>query len=95
MTFDVVCAAGAMLNALPVVGLRLNLMSDPLPMDRTRVVKTTLRDQDDRGIISDATPAQRMGMVWQLTLDAWAFMDPASAKSEFQRHVVRVERRGS
>lgn len=70
-------------------------MSNHVPSDRTRVVKTNLRDQDDRGIIPDATPGQRMGMVWQLTLDAWTFMDPVGAKSEFQRHVVRVERRGS
>ena len=63
-------------------------------MDRTRIVKTTLQDQDDRGILSDATPAERMAMVWQMTLDVWTFMDPARAKSEFQRHVVRVERRG-
>ena len=69
-------------------------MPDRSRMDRTRVVKTTLQDRDDRGIIPDASPAERMAMVWQMTLDAWAFMDPASAKSEFQRHVVRVERRG-
>ena len=70
-------------------------MADGSHMDRKRIVKTTLQDQDDRGIISDATPAERMAMVWQMTLDAWAFTDPASAKSEFQRHVVRVERRES
>ena len=62
-------------------------------MDRSRVIKTTLHQQDDRGIIADATPSQRIAMVWQLTLDAWTFMDPQCAKSEFQRHVVRVERR--
>ena len=67
-------------------------MADPARMDRSRVVKSTLHDQDDRGIIPDATPSERMGMVWQLTLDAWAFMDPESAQSEFQRHVVRVKR---
>ncbi len=64
-------------------------------MDRTVVRVTTLQGQDDRGIILDATPAERMGMVWQLTLDAWAFRDPIRAKSEFQRHVARVERRAS
>jgi len=70
-------------------------MADPPRMDRSVVRKTTLHDQDDRGIILDATPSERMAMVWQLTLDAWAFTDPAGAKSEFQRHVGRVERRGS
>ena len=67
-------------------------MSDRPKMDRSRIVKTTLHDQEDRGFIPNATPAERMAMVWPMTLDAWAFMDPAGAKSEFQRHVVRVQR---
>lgn len=50
-------------------------------------------DEDD-GLILDASPAERLSMVWQLTLDAWAFADPANAEREFQRHVERVERRG-
>ncbi len=70
-------------------------MSDHSRMDRTVVHKSSLQEQCDRGIICHATPSERMGMVWQLTLDAWAFMDLNSAKSEFQRHVGRVERRGS
>lgn len=63
-------------------------------MDRTRVKKTTLQTQGNDDVITDATPAERMAMVWQLTLDAWAFLDPESAKSEFQRHIVRVQRGG-
>ena len=62
-------------------------------MDRSRLIKTTLNEKDDSGIILDATPSQRIAMVWQLTLDSWTFMDQKGAKSEFQRHVVRVERR--
>jgi hypothetical protein len=60
--------------------------------DRSKVVKTTLQSQGDDIFLADATPAERIGMVWQLTLDAWAFTDPDRAKSEFQRHVVRVQR---
>ena len=70
-------------------------MSEHSRMDRSVVRKSSLQEQNDRGIIYNASPSERMGMVWQLTLDAWAFMDPTSAKSEFQRHVGRVERRGS
>ena len=69
-------------------------MPDRSQADRSVIRKTTLQDEDDRGIVRDATPSQRMEMVWQLTLDAWTFMDPASVKSEFQRHVGRVERLG-
>ena len=67
-------------------------MSDRFESDRSRVVKTTLQDQDYSGIIPDASPSERMAMVWPMTLDAWTFMDPAGAQSEFQRHVVRVKR---
>lgn len=67
-------------------------MTESNNSNRSVVRKTTLQEQDDDGFV-DATPAERMGMVWQMTLDAWSFMDPESAQSEFQRHVVRVERR--
>lgn len=70
-------------------------MSDRIRMNRSVVRKTTLQDQDDSGIIVDATPAERIGMVWQMTLDAWTFLDSNLAKSEFQRQVGRIERRGS
>ena len=70
-------------------------MSDRIRMNRSVVRKTTLQDQDDSGIIVNATPAERIGMVWQLTLDAWTFLDSNLAKSEFQRQVGRIERRGS
>lgn len=69
-------------------------MAERREMDRLHFVKTTLQDHDDPGIVPDASPAERVAMVWQMTLDAWAFMDPASAKSEFQRHVVRIQRGG-
>ena len=78
-----------------VVELKSIKMSDRSPMDRSVVRKTTLQDQEDSGIIVNATPSERIGMVWQLTVDAWTFLDSNIAKSEFQRHVGRVERRES
>ena len=60
--------------------------------NRSELVRSTLQQQNDDGFISDATPAERMGMVWQMTLDVWAFLDPQLAKSEFQRHVCFVKR---
>jgi hypothetical protein len=36
-----------------------------------------------------------MELMWQLTVDAWAFKgEPEHAESRLQRHVVRVVRRG-
>ena len=45
-------------------------------------------DRDD--LIKSTTPAQRIAMMWQLTLDAWAFKGEPIA--EFQWDAVRVIR---
>ena len=37
------------------------------------VRKCRLEDQDNTPELENATPGQRIGLVWQLTLDAWAF----------------------
>ena len=67
-------------------------MSEAPSMDRTHVTKSTVKLQGSDVFVANATPAERMGMVWQLTLDAWAFKEPSVAESRFQRHAVRVIR---
>jgi hypothetical protein len=56
--------------------------------------KTTLDTRDDSGVVDGATPAERLLMVWPLTMDCWAFVPGAkgNAEQEFHRHVVRVQR---
>ena len=56
--------------------------------------KTTLQASDESGIVDESTPAERLLMVWPLTLDCWAFTPGAKndAEPEFLRHVVRVQR---
>jgi hypothetical protein len=45
--------------------------------------------------VAELSPAERIGMMWQLALDAWAFKgETLHAESRLQRHVVRVHRRG-
>jgi hypothetical protein len=60
--------------------------------ERSQIKRVRLGEGDDDGLMPDATPAERMLMVWPLTQAAWAFMEPDYAKREFQRHVVRVKR---
>jgi hypothetical protein len=55
---------------------------------------TRLRDQSTERDLEKTTAAERIGMMWQLALDAWAFMGEADAPSRLPRHVVRVIRRG-
>lgn len=43
--------------------------------------------------VADLTPADRLGMMWQLACDAWAFKgETEHAESRLQRHVVRIHR---
>jgi hypothetical protein len=68
-------------------------MRDSIP-DRRRVErKLSLADDNDDGLVLDATPAERLLMVWPMTRDCWAFVPNHDAQLEFQRHVERVERR--
>ena len=61
-----------------------------------RVVRISkLRDQDRVNNLELTTPAQRLAMMWQLTLDAWAFKGEPLAELRLPRHIVRVLRRES
>lgn len=62
-----------------------------LERDKIRVVG--LHDQDVDMDLADMTPADRIGMMWQLALDAWAFMGEPVAEQGLQRHIVRILRR--
>ncbi|MFM7318747.1 MAG: hypothetical protein ACKO85_16745 [Isosphaeraceae bacterium] len=60
--------------------------------NRSQIRRIKLGEGDDDGLMPDATPAERMLMVWPLTQAAWAFLEPDYAKREFQRHVVSLKR---
>ena len=48
----------------------------------------------DRDYWKSLTPAQRLAMMWQLTIDAWSFKGEPIAESRLPRHVVRIVQRG-
>ena len=60
------------------------------PMDRSVVKLTTLDQQGSDSGVPNATPEERMLMVWPLTLIAWKFKEPNVVQPRLQRHVVRV-----
>ena len=60
-------------------------------MDRTKIRVVGLHDQDTDDL-ADTTADERIGMMWQLTLDAWAFKGEPVAESGLPRHVVRIIR---
>lgn len=55
--------------------------------------KLSLAEDNDDGLVLDATPAERLQMVWPLTLDCWTFVPNFDAQQKFQRYVDGVERR--
>ena len=65
---------------------------------RTEVTKiriSTLREQDQSDDLLKTTPAERLQMMWQLTLDAWTFKGEPIAELRLPRHIVRILRRES
>jgi hypothetical protein len=62
----------------------------PLESRKVRVLK--LQEQDKYDDLRSTTPAQRLEMMWQLTLDAWAFKGEPISEDDLQRNVVRVIR---
>jgi hypothetical protein len=69
-------------------------MSKPLGSERSRNIR--IREAAGQGKEMDpgnTTAAERLDMMWQLTIDAWAFKGEAIAQSRLPRHVVRIVRR--
>ncbi len=63
--------------------------------DRTCIRVCNLHDRDADRDLADTTASERMGMMWQLALDAWAFKGETVAEFGFQRHAVSIQRRKS
>jgi hypothetical protein len=62
---------------------------------RDRVVRVRrLPNQEEERDLNQTTPSERLSMMWQLALDAWAFMGESLAESRLPRHVVRIVQRG-
>jgi hypothetical protein len=64
-----------------------------LETEKVRISK--LEEQDESDDLRSTTPAQRLEMMWQLTMDAWAFKGEPVAELRLPRHIVRVLRRES
>lgn len=60
---------------------------------KNRQIKVTkLSGQTDGTDLRNTTPAERWAMMWQLTLDAWAFKGEPVAEPGLHRHIIRVFR---
>ena len=61
-------------------------------MDRSTYPTRLCRLGDEPREQDDNTPAERIAMVWTLTLQAWAFQGGGDAESRLRRDVGRVVR---
>jgi hypothetical protein len=66
-----------------------------MPIEAKTLRVVTLQEQDKQDDLRSTTPAQRLDMMWQLTLDAWAFKGEPVAELRLPRHIIRVLRRES
>jgi len=57
------------------------------------VRKTTLERQGKEHDVRDLTPAERMAMVWTLSVQAWKFKEPTGDEPRLRQDVVRTIRR--
>ena len=61
-----------------------------LQKDRARLRK--LSDDDDDFV--DASPVERLSMMWELTAELWSLRGQDCAQQRLQRHVARLVRQG-
>lgn len=61
--------------------------------NRQIVRKTTLAQQGTEDDLRNSTAEERLSMMWQLALDAWA-MKGEKVEPRLPRHVVRIVRGG-
>jgi len=69
-------------------------MDEPLPEREAPVRVSKLSQQGSEPDLRNTTLAERIEMMWQLALDAWAFKGEPVLEPRLPRHVVRLIRRG-
>ena len=60
---------------------------------RRNIKVRRLHEQGEDADLENTTPSERLSMMWQLALDAWAFKEEDLAQSRLPRHTVRLLRR--
>lgn len=61
-------------------------------MRQVVIQKRALHEAEESDDLKDKSPAELIGMMWQLALDAWAFKGGLDAEPRLQRHVVVLKR---
>ena len=59
------------------------------------VKRVSLHNAAADDALKDKSPAQLLGLRWQLALNAWSFKENLNAEPRLQRHLVVLKRRES
>jgi len=63
---------------------------------QNRIIRVAkLSEQGKEPDIQNTTAAERISMMWQLAVDAWAFKGETIDESRLQRHIIHILRRKS
>ena len=62
-------------------------------MREVSIRKVPLHESRESEDLKDKTPAERIGMMWQLAIDAWSFKENLDAEPRLQRHIVVLKKR--
>jgi hypothetical protein len=62
-------------------------------MREVSIRKVPLHELQESEDLKDKTPEELIGMMWQLTLDAWSFKENLDAEQRLQRHIVVLKKR--
>ena len=57
-----------------------------------KIVKLKKMSKDDDSFV-DASPAERISMMWELTVEVWSLKDKSVAQRRLQRHITRLIKR--
>ena len=57
-----------------------------------KIVKLKKMSKDDDSFV-DASPAERISMMWELTAEVWSLKDKSIAQRRLQRHITRLIKR--
>lgn len=61
-----------------------------MKVQRDKAELRKLSDEDDGYV--DASPAERIGMIWELTAEVWSLQEQDCAQQRLQRHVAGLVR---
>ncbi len=75
-------------NRLPGVRVKGNGMK--LQKDKINIKK--LHDQNDDNFV-DASPAERIACMWDLTVEIWSLKERKHVESRLQRHITNIIRK--